>query len=219
MCSFGTYSDSGMNGIVFHQFCYREQNSRNRRNSGLFGIDRIAGKCSFGDFRLLFWRENCVPRFPRSHRLNFYHVSYSVFRIAQSLFFSELIFCMLLFFYRNKNRRHSPKECAYVCCCCKVYTVDPPLWWSFSTALLMSGLTGSFVLSASWYSEEDAAKCNFRTVFIPQRHQKHRAAFQKNSRHWRGLNEKLRTRCLFECSFLRRLDENQLTDSKVKNKK
>ena len=53
--------------------------------------------------------------------------------------------------------------------------MDPPLWWSFSTALLMSGLTGLFVLSASWYSQEDAAKYDFRTVITPQTSETSRA--------------------------------------------
>ena len=53
----------------------------------------------FWQFSPAFWRENCVPRLLRSHHLNFCHVSYSVFRIAQSLFLWELIFCMFCYSY------------------------------------------------------------------------------------------------------------------------
>ena len=48
---------------------------------------------------VFFWREIGVPRIPRSHRLNFCHVSSSVFKIAQSLFFWELIFCLFCYSY------------------------------------------------------------------------------------------------------------------------
>ena len=48
---------------------------------------------------ILLLMKNCVPRLPRSHRLNFFHVSSSVFRIAQSLFFWELIFSMFCYSY------------------------------------------------------------------------------------------------------------------------
>ena len=54
---------------------------------------------SFTNFSPVFWRENRVPRFPRSHRLSFCHVCYSVFRITQSLFFLEMIFCMFCYSY------------------------------------------------------------------------------------------------------------------------
>ena len=43
-------------------------------------------------FSPVFRRENCVPRLRRSHLLS--RQLHSVFRIAQSLFFWELIFCM-----------------------------------------------------------------------------------------------------------------------------
>ena len=45
--------------------------------------------------------------------LIFCHVSYSVFRIAQSLFFWELIFCMFCYSYTGiRMDGIVPKECA-----------------------------------------------------------------------------------------------------------
>ena len=98
--SFGTIPEweyTELTVIVFFWdlFWFRnEQNSillsgadwRNRRNSGLLGIDRIAGN------RVLL-AGKLRARAHRSHHVNCCHISYSVSRIAQSLFFWELIFC------------------------------------------------------------------------------------------------------------------------------
>ena len=52
-------------------------------------------------------------RFPWSRHLIFCHISYSVFRIAQSLFFWELIFCMFCYSYTGiRIKGIVPKECA-----------------------------------------------------------------------------------------------------------
>ena len=78
---------------------------------------RIAGNGVFcvWQFSPVFWQENGVPRLPRSHRLNLCHVSYSVFRIAQSLFFWELIFCMFCYSYTEiRINKIVPKGCAKV---------------------------------------------------------------------------------------------------------
>ena len=125
-------ADSGMNGMV---------NSVNSAmNSGLFGRDRMAGNARRAPlpnlrainpmerslcggerpvivfFSLVFrWENgpNGVPRLPWSHCLNFCHISYSVFRIAQSLFFWELIFCMFCYSYTGIGIDETvPKECA-----------------------------------------------------------------------------------------------------------
>ena len=62
----------------------------------MFGIDRIAGN------RLLplsFGGKIAYQDFLGLVALIFCHVSYSVFRISQSLFFWELIFCMFCYSY------------------------------------------------------------------------------------------------------------------------
>ena len=67
----------------------------------------------FGNFCPSFGGKIVYPRLPRSHRLNFCQVSYSVFRIAQSLFFWELIFCMFCYSYTGIGTNGIvPKECA-----------------------------------------------------------------------------------------------------------
>ena len=58
------------------------------RNSCLFGIDRIAGN------RVLLAIFASLLDFLGLIASIFCHVRYSVFRIPQSLFFWELIFCM-----------------------------------------------------------------------------------------------------------------------------
>ena len=99
-----------MNGIVFHQFCYQEQNGR---NSGLFGMDRIVSNRVLLVILPVFRWKNCVPRLPRSHHLNF---CMSAILFAQSLFFWELIFCMLCYSYTGiRNDGIVPKECALYC--------------------------------------------------------------------------------------------------------
>ena len=88
--------------IVFFWDLFWFRNERHSIPSILLPIaesDGIAGY-RLTIFAAVFRRENCVPaRFPRSHRLNFCHVSYSIFRIAQSLFFWELIFCLFCYSY------------------------------------------------------------------------------------------------------------------------
>ena len=84
------------------------------------GRDRIAGnRILFANTfafssspSLLFF----VPRLPWSRHFNFCHVSYSVFRISQIMFFFSRY--ALLFLYRNRKRRN---KCMLCCTCHHVY--------------------------------------------------------------------------------------------------
>ena len=76
LCSFVSYTYSGMNGMLFRS-CYSVHSVPDSRMNGI-----------------VFWRENCA-----SPPVSFDHVSYSVFGMARDLFFWKLIFCVFCYSY------------------------------------------------------------------------------------------------------------------------
>ena len=110
MRSFGTILEweyAELTVIVFFWDRFWFRNGRNRRNSGLSGIDRIAGNPILLAIFPVFCRENSSVSSPQ-------FLSRQLFCFQNSsLFFRELIFCIFCYSYtRIRINGIVPKECA-----------------------------------------------------------------------------------------------------------